>query len=56
MSIARSHVSPCAKGYAKYYSLKRYSYTLFGWGDFREDGKLREENRVENNVFHCLAK
>ena len=21
---------------------------MFGWGDFREDGKLREENRVEN--------
>ena len=25
------------------------------WGEFRKDGKNREENRVENNVFHCLA-
>ena len=30
--------------------------TLFGWGEFREDGKHREENRVKNSVFHCLAK
>ena len=29
---------------------------MFGWGDFKEDGKLREENRVKNNIFHCLAK
>ena len=30
--------------------------TVFGWGDNREDGKQREENRAENSVFHCLAK
>ena len=30
--------------------------TVFGWGEFREDGKDREENRVENSVFHYLAK
>ena len=29
---------------------------MFGWGENREDGKHREENRVENSVFHCLAK
>ena len=29
---------------------------MFDWGDFKEDGKLREENRVKNNIFHCLAK
>ena len=33
-----------------------YFNTVFGWGEFREDGKHREENRVENSVFHCLAK
>ena len=33
------------------------TYTVFGWGDNREDGKQREENRVENStVFHYLAK
>ena len=32
------------------------SYTVFGWSENREDGKHREENRVENSVFHCLAK
>ena len=31
-------------------------YTVFGWGDFREDGKHTEEKWVENNVFHCLVK
>ena len=31
-------------------------YTVFGWGENREDRKQREENRVENSVFHCLAK
>ena len=30
--------------------------TVFGWGENREDGKQMEENRVENTVFHCLAK
>ena len=30
--------------------------TVFGWGEFRGDGKHREENRVENSVFHYLAK
>ena len=29
---------------------------MFGWGENREDGKQREENMVENSVFHCLAK
>ena len=29
---------------------------MFGWGENMEDGKQREENRVENSVFHCLAK
>ena len=28
---------------------------VFGWGENREDGKWREENRVENTVFHCLV-
>ena len=28
---------------------------MFGWGDFRKDEKLREENRVKNSVFYCLA-
>ena len=30
--------------------------TMFGWGENREDGKQRKENRVENSIFHCLAK
>ena len=30
--------------------------TVFGWSENREDGKHREENRVENSVFHCLVK
>ena len=29
---------------------------MFGWGENREDGKHRKENRIENSVFHCLAK
>ena len=29
---------------------------MFGWGEFREDGKHKEENKVENSVFHSLAK
>ena len=29
---------------------------MFGWGENREEGKHREENRIENSVFHCLAK
>lgn len=29
--------------------------TVFGWRNNREDGKQTEENRMENNVFHCLA-
>ena len=33
-----------------------HMYTVFGWVDFREDGKHREEKWVENSVFHCLAK
>ena len=28
---------------------------MFGWSENREDGKHREENKVENSVFHCLA-
>ena len=28
---------------------------VFGWSENREDGKHREENRVEYSVFHCLA-
>ena len=32
------------------------TYIVFGWGEFRGDGKHREENRVENSDFHCLAK
>ena len=32
-----------------------YIYTVFGWGEFRKDGKHREENRVKNSIFHCLA-
>ena len=31
-------------------------YTVFGWGDNKEDGKQMEEIRVENSVFYCLAK
>ena len=33
-----------------------YTYTVFGWGENREDEKQRGENRVENSVFHCLEK
>ena len=29
---------------------------MFGWGENRENGKQKEENRVENSVFQCLAK
>ena len=36
--------------------LDSVSNTMFGWVDFREDGKHREEKWVENSVFHCLAK
>ena len=32
-----------------------HSKVVFGWGENREDGKWREENRVENIVFHCLV-
>ena len=39
-----------------YLRLCNLLYTIFGWGDNREDGKQREENRVENSVFYCLAK
>ena len=28
---------------------------VFSRGENREDGKQREENRVENTVFHCLV-
>ena len=31
------------------------SYTMFGWRDYREDGKKWVENGVENSVFHCLG-
>ena len=27
---------------------------MFGWRDYREDGKQWVENGVENSVFHCL--
>ena len=30
-------------------------YTMFGWRDYREDGKQWVENGVENSVFHCLG-
>ena len=29
---------------------------LFVWGENREDGKYREENKVKNSIFYCLAK
>ena len=29
---------------------------MFGWGENRENGKQKEENRVENSIFQCLAK
>ena len=29
--------------------------TMFGWRDYREDGKKWVENGVENSVFHCLG-
>ena len=32
-----------------------FTKAVFGWGENREDGKQREENRVENTVFHCLV-
>ena len=35
---------------------RQQSLTLFDWSENREDGKHTEENRVENSVFHCLAK
>ena len=28
------------------------TYIVFGWDENREDGKQREENTVENSVFH----
>ena len=28
---------------------------MFGWRDYREDGKQWVENGVENSVFHCLG-
>ena len=31
-------------------------YTVFGWSENKEDGKQKKENKVENNVFHCLVK
>ena len=31
-------------------------YTVFGWSENRDDGKHREENRMENSIFHCLTK
>ena len=30
-------------------------YTMFGWRDYREDGKQGVENGVENSVFHYLG-
>ena len=33
-----------------------WTYTVFGCGDFRGDGKHRVENWVENSVFHCFGK
>ena len=30
-------------------------YSVFGWEDCREDGKLWMENGMENSVFHCLG-
>ena len=28
---------------------------MFGWKDYKEDGKQLVENGVENSVFHCLG-
>ena len=28
---------------------------MFGWRDYKEDGKQWVENGVENSVFHCLG-
>ena len=28
---------------------------MFGWEDYREDGKLWIENGMENSIFHCLG-
>ena len=28
---------------------------MFGWEDYKEDGKLWMENGMENSVFHCLG-
>ena len=28
---------------------------MFGWGENREDGKQKEENKVENGIFYCLV-
>ena len=33
-----------------------FPYFVFGWGEFREDGKHREKNKAKNSIFHCLAK
>ena len=27
-------------------------YIVFGWGEFRNDRKHKEENRVKNSVFY----
>ena len=32
-----------------------FSYTVFGWVDFRRDGKCKKENGMENWVFFCLG-
>ena len=36
-------------------TLGPFPNTMFGWRDYREDGKQWVENGVENSVFHCLG-
>ena len=37
------------------YGINGKTDTMFGWRDYREDGKQWVENGVENSVFHCLG-
>ena len=28
---------------------------MFGWVEYRKDGKYKRENRMKNSIFHCLV-
>ena len=62
-SFTRTHIHNCMH-WCTHFTIEFLDYitkidflnTVFGWSENREDGKYREENRVENSIFHCLAK